>query len=201
MDTDPTGYASDIAVDLSLEFFPPRCKTRLNPLFALVDSKERLRIIQRVFDSKTCLYNVSLYFRFARFRQEAFFVRFSVEFVCNQTKLWLAAGMLPRELVHPMTMLCVAVAKQRSWLGIHIPSVRLTLLILIIIRLERTMMLALYHDVLCVHSYPATVSWTGWMRMRWCTGFRLLLRLVSHAELVLVLVLPNALSHRVCQPV
>ena len=91
MDTDPTGYASDIAVDLSLEFFPPRCKTRLNPLFALVDSKERLRIIQRVFDSKTCLYNVSLYFRFARFRQEAFFVRFSVEFVLQPPKLWLGS--------------------------------------------------------------------------------------------------------------
>ena len=90
-------------------------------------SKERLRTIQRVCDSKTCLYNVALYFRFVRFRQEAFFVRFSVDYVCNLPKLWLAAGRLTRELVLPVTMICVAVAKYRSWLGIPIPSVQLTL--------------------------------------------------------------------------
>ena len=77
---------------------------------------------------------------------------FSVEFVCNRTKLWLTADMLTRELVLTLTMLSVAVAKQFSWLGIHIPYVLLTLLKRIMIRLERIMMLALHHGAMFVHS-------------------------------------------------
>ena len=92
MDTDPTGYASDIAVDLSLEFFPHGVRRAWNPLFALVTVRNVSGLFKESLISERTYITFGYEFVLFVFVGKRSLYVFSVEFVLQPPKLWLGRG-------------------------------------------------------------------------------------------------------------